>query len=1029
MTYVRLSIALLALCWVLPAAHAQSTLLDLNQNPGPQDGDSDPAGFVMVGSEAFFRARSVTHGTELWRTTGVPGSADTVRLTDIAPGPGDADPRFLTEFQGALYFAASDGATGRELWRLPLSGGAGAQRITDLAPGGASSFPRELTVAGPTLFFVADAPNLGSELFAIDAAAPTTIRLVRDIDAGAGSSNPYYLTPFGNRVLFSATLPSRGREPWISDGTSAGTTRLRDIGSRAIGSGPGDFVVDGNRAFFVATDATAGREIWSTDGTSAGTNLWLDVAPGTASSSPAELTLLRSLTGTSLAFAATASSTGREVFVTPTANPAPTVVDLRPGATGSNPALLRTYGTEVVFAADDGQGARLLQFFNVNTGARRSIAFDLLGSRIPDIDQVVVSGSQIYCSYDDNSLFVTNGTAAGTDALRVFQPVGEIAPFPGDRILLAAAWGDFGIEPHVADPTTLTPLADLNPGSGTRASEPRDFTPLPTDVLDGSAVVASADDGVHGRELVTLVGSTGSRSVTDIRPGPEGSFPSHFLRTRDEIWFVADDGTHGAEIWRTRGDAASTSLVLDFAPGAADSGIEALFPYGDRVCFLTSRPLAGLTLWITDGTPASTSQLAVVHAAPSTTFRLQVEAFETGTGFLAVVENLSTMTSDPVTVIQSDGTAAGTSLHRDALTGSLDGAGLVGNRLVYKLSGRSSLFSIWHRVVAFDPAADNLTTLHNSTLSVFARGQVEAGRMFFLGEHPSLGEEPWSTSGTTSSTRAFVDVAPGPANSVPGVSGPTTDRVATAAADGIWWCALDDGVNGIELWRSDGTSSRTWRVSNLGPGTAEFEIGALTPVGSTRDLLFGGDGELCAADDTPNSARLLQDIRPGIDRSDPSGFTTSGGWVYFSADDGTHGREAWALPLTAVGAPNLTIYGQSCSLRSGPLLAADSQPTLGNTGFGIRLGPVPPNQPAVLRFGIEATRIPLPGGCTMLTSEIVSIGTTTGPRGSVRVAVPLPNDPNLLGASLYVQAAFGEASGPLFGGLGLSAGLQMVIGD
>jgi len=56
--------------------------------------------------------------------------------------------------------------------------------------------------------------------------------------------------------------------------------------------------------------------------------------------------------------------------------------------------------------------------------------------------------------------------------------------------------------------------------------------------------------------------------------------------------------------------------------------------------------------------------------------------------------------------------------------------------------------------------------------------------------------------------------------------------------------------------------------------------------------------ELWFTDGTPAGTRQLADINPGIGNSDPQNFYYSGDAVYFSADDGTHGREPWIIPIS-----------------------------------------------------------------------------------------------------------------------------------
>src|SRR5690554_3029370 len=65
-----------------------------------------------------------------------------------------------------------------------------------------------------------------------------------------------------------------------------------------------------------------------------------------------------------------------------------------------------------------------------------------------------------------------------------------------------------------------------------------------------------------------LISQTLDTTFLEINFGA-GSEPRRFTNAGDKMYFVADDGEHGYELWVTDGSYISTKMVKDIAPGNA----------------------------------------------------------------------------------------------------------------------------------------------------------------------------------------------------------------------------------------------------------------------------------------------------------------------------------------------------------------------------------------------------------------------------------------------------------------------------
>ena len=451
--------------------------------------------------------------------------------------------------------------------------------------------------------------------------------LVNDINPGRDSSLFYSeFAEFNGKLYFAANDGTLGSELYVTDGTTEGTQLLADIRPEDNRSNyfpgnsfPRNFTEFNGKLYFTAVGETRpggeqiGRELYVTDGTSEGTQLVKDIFPGTFStraaysvnsSSPDNFTEFND----KLYFSAS-SQDGRELFVTDgTTEGTQLVADIFPGiyrsifsinydsAYDSSPRYITELNDKLYFTATDGE-----------------------------------SGSELY---------VTDGTAEGTQLVKDINPGSDSSINPEDRpnftkfngkLYFTADDGTSGSELFVTDGTTkgTNLVKDINPGSGSSSVvvEETDFLDRTTSFYDSpnftefnGRLYFRANDGTSGSELFVTDGTAeGTKLVADINQGSGSSLivgeetylgrtfiddrPTfiddrpNFTEFNDKLYFRANDGTSGEELYVTDGTTEGTKLVADINSGSGSSYPSSLTVFGNELFFNANDGTSGRELF------------------------------------------------------------------------------------------------------------------------------------------------------------------------------------------------------------------------------------------------------------------------------------------------------------------------------------------------------------------------------------------------------------------------------------------------
>ncbi|HEV8583118.1 MAG TPA: ELWxxDGT repeat protein [Thermoanaerobaculia bacterium] len=653
-------------------------------------------GAAVEGGTLYFLARPSNGGTTLtvWRSDGTPAGTSTVLSTSVAFSPSMPYP--WVQQHGSRVYYLMPGPQGHEPYAL-WSSGAGGQGAQPVTCGGCSSipYPGWILVSGGKLLFPAVSGYVHT-LWAVDSAhvpravAPYCTGYCRTdaavvVDAGAmfpvsatlggyelwvtdgsaagtrsvGSFKFFaslYVSTNLDGVLFAASPePFRETNLWVSRGTPQSTVPLTAV--EGDGSEPRELRRAGDRVAFLACREPQGlwgagaleaelvkegyvdcfstsgfqpfvsagesaffgqSEVWATDGTAASTRkVWDNGADSSfvhdMAAFGADLVFWTSRVVADQRMTSLWRSDGTAAGTTRS-------LDLPPGVgpvVGST-----TLGGELYFRAQ----SPYLQVWRTDgtTGGTRRLTDEPIGEFLQDPEFTRV-GSFVYFT-GDHGIWRTNGAAAGT-ILAIPGPQDD-NPNGIDRLSWLHEQGGALLFMRRENGVSTLWRTQGTPASTQQIAALRATTGPPRSAASfGGHLYFAADDGAHGVELWRTDGTAaGTILVRDIGLGPISGNPRELVVAKGKLYFTAADTLTGRELWVSDGSAGGTRMVQDIASHAASSSPADLTVVGDLLYFSADDAVTGRELWALPlgGHPAPFATWLTTAALPGYRFQVRI---------------------------------------------------------------------------------------------------------------------------------------------------------------------------------------------------------------------------------------------------------------------------------------------------------------------------------------------------------------------------------------------------------------------
>jgi len=734
--------------------------------------------YAALGTKMIFRAYDSTNGSELWVTDGT--QAGTFLLKDINPGSNSSSISNFTEVGSKVYFSAYNPTYGSELW-VTDGTSAGTQMVLDIYSSSCLpcySNPSNLREFNGTLIFSAQSSNFGTELWKSDGTVVGTV-LLKNINPASSSSSPQDLTKVGNKIFFTAENGTVGRELWVTDGTTTGTNLVKNINlSNSVGditfplsSIQRKFINVNGTLFFIANSGIEGYELWKSDGTTAGTTLIKDFLPSTLSGGYSNFTVV----GSKLYFIVEENGIKKLCVSDGTVAGSQALETLSPSVDMTNGYPLIGIGNTLLFVAYHSQyGYELYKTDGTSAGTSFLKDIDTSTFNLGGFNLKASNNNATLFNYNNNKngleLWRTDGSTTGTQEMINLTPypissigsyngyysgsssIGQIIVFNNEFYISmsGAIWRTDGINPPVI-------FRGYNVISSSSSSNKMAIS-------NGKLFFNNPEDS----QLWATDGTeAGTYLVKEVIGG--GSFdPSNMIDINGTLFFRGYGASTGYELWKSDGTTAGTTLIKDITPGTGSTFNTGNYTkVGNKLYFYNftydyTSSTALYQLMVSDGTDAGTFTLISNNNGFS--------------NFTNLNDNLLLFSLNDGNILYgselwaSDGTVAGTKIVKDINTGtnSSNPNNYFNNKSQFAVYNGKAYFSAYDGTSSkfFVSDGTNAGTTALSSLSTSSIYPTPFG-LFFSANSITYGRELYKSDGTVAGTNLVADIYDGGNSSNP----------------------------------------------------------------------------------------------------------------------------------------------------------------------------------------------------------------------------------------------------------------------